>query len=109
MKTSEKALRQMLLEIALGVDPTSNTSGNDDKDIKSDRQGVVPVSPSLESPVQLSVQKPNIIDPEYTPVNKYELASACSSIAELVPDELVEEFYTSMKEMFKKVVGDDIV
>ena len=99
----------MLLEIALGVDQTSNVTGRDDKEIKSDRDGIVPVSPSLESPIQLSVQKPDITDPKYVPSNKYELATACSSIGELVPDNLVEDFYASVKEAFKKVVGDDII
>ena len=109
MKTKESVLRQMLLEIALGVDQTANTTGKDDKEISSDRKGIVPITPSLETPIQLSSQLPDISDPEFLPANKFELARAMSSMAELVPEELVEDFYKSMKETFEKVVGENIV
>jgi hypothetical protein len=109
MKTKESVLRQMLLEIALGVDQTANTNGKDDKDLKIARDGIVPITPSLETPIQLSSQLPNITDPEFVPSNKFELARAMSSMAELVPEDLVEEFYNSMKEKFKEIVGEEIV
>lgn len=109
MKTKESILRQMLLEIALGVDQTANSNGRDDKDIKTDRKGIVPVMPSLESPIQLSAQLPDISDPEYVPSNKLELGRALAGMSELVPEELVESFYDAVKNEFKKIVGEEIV
>lgn len=109
MKTKESVLRQMLLEIALGVDQTAGVTGRDDKDIKTDRKGIVPVTPSFESPVQLSQQQPDISDPEFVPANRIELARSLYSIGELVPDELVEDFYGKIRDVFEKVVGDQIV
>ena len=87
MKTKESALRQMLLELALAADPTANRTGKDDKQQKDVPRAAVPVSPSLESPVQLSIQKPPIQDPDYEPSNKKELSNALSAIGEMISDE----------------------
>jgi hypothetical protein len=108
MKTTEHTLRKMLLEIALGSDPSAGMSDRDDKATTIRRSSVVPISPSMESPVQLSVQSPPILDPEFCPANKIELARSLSSIGELVNDEAIEDFYTSVKELYKKMMGEEI-
>ena len=109
MKTKESVLRQMLLEIALGVDQTAGVTGKDDKETKTDRKGIIPVTPSFESPVQLSQQQLDISDPDFIPANRFELARALYSVGELTPDELVEKLYLKIKDVFEEIVGDEIV
>lgn len=108
MKTTENALRKMLLEIALGADPKAGVHKKDDKAQSFNRSSIVPVSPSLESPIQLSVQSPPILDPEFVPSNKIELARSLSAIGEIVNDEAVADFYQEVKKLYKNMMGDEI-
>lgn len=108
MKTKESALRQMLLELALAADPTANRTGKDDKQQKDVPRAAVPVSPSIESPVQLSIQKPPIQDPDYEPSNKKELSNALSTIGEMIADEHVGEFYKKVIELYTEFTGEEL-
>ncbi len=108
MKTTPNALRKMLLEIALGSDPTANKNGRDDKQHSVSTNVIIPVEPSIESPVQLSMQTPSIEDENYVPVNNLELARAVSKICELVPDPYVEDFYKKAKELYLEITGQKI-
>lgn len=109
MKTKESVLREMLLEIALGSDKNAPRTGKDDKEMGSDKKGtIVPISPSMQSPIQLSVQKIPIQDPKYSPKNKFELSRALAEIGELVPDDDVEKFYESVRQLYSKVSGEEI-
>lgn len=108
MKTTESALRKMLLEIALGGDPTAGVSGRDDKQTAASTNIIVPIEPSIESPVQLSSKTPAIEDESYVPSNNLELGRAISKIGELVPNEAVEEFYLKVKELYIKITGHEI-
>ena len=108
MKTTETALRKMLLEIALGADPSAGLHKRDDKASTFKRSSIVPVSPSLESPIQLSVQSPPILDPEFVPANRIELSRSLSAIGEIVNDEAVADFYNEVKKLYKNMMGDEI-
>jgi len=108
MKTNESALRQMLLELALAADPTANRTGKDDKQARDVPRAAVPVSPSIESPVQLSVKKPQIQDPDYRPVNKKELSIALSAIGEMISDEHVGEFYEEVIKLYTEFTGEEL-
>jgi len=108
MKTTESALRKMLLEIALGGDPTAGVSGRDDKQAGVSTSVIVPIEPSIESPIQLYSKTPAIEDEAYVPANNLELGRAISKIGELVPNEAVEEFYTKVKELYLKITGNEI-
>jgi hypothetical protein len=108
MKTTESTLRKMLLEIALGGDPTAGVSGRDDKQAGVSTNVIVPVEPSIESPIQLSSRTPAIEDESYAPSNNLELGRAISKIGELVPNEAVEEFYVKVKELYIKITGQEI-
>lgn len=108
MKTTESALRKMLLEIALGGDPTAGVSGRDDKQSGVSTNIIVPIEPSIESPVQLSSKTPAIEDESYAPANNIELARAIAKIGELVPNDAVEEFYMKVKELYIKTTGNEI-
>jgi hypothetical protein len=108
VKTKESALREMLLELALAADPTANRSGKDDKQQRDVPRAAVPVSPSLESPVQLSVQRPPIQDPKYEPVNNRELSSALSTLGEMISDEHVGEFYKEVIKLYTEFTGEEL-
>lgn len=108
MKTTESVLRNMLLEIALGGDPTAGVSGRDDKQSGVSTNVIVPIEPSIESPIQLSSKTPAVEDESYIPSNNIELGRAVSKIGELVPNEAVEEFYLKVKELYIKITGHEI-
>jgi hypothetical protein len=108
MKTTDSVLRKMLLEIALGGDPTAGVSGRDDKPARVSTNVIVPIEPSIESPIQLSSKTPAIEDESYVPANNLELGRAISKIGELVPNESVEEFYGKVKELYLAVTGQHI-
>ena len=98
----------MLLELALAADPTANRSGKDEKQMKDVPRAAVPVSPSIESSVQLSVQKPNIQDPNYKPSNKNELSIALSAIGEMISDEHAGEFYSQVIKLYTEFTGEEL-
>ena len=112
MKTSTRALKKMLLEIALGSDPTAGDSKRDEKVPKSEpTKTQVPVSPSLESPShQLSEKMPPIADAEFVPATKAELARAMHEIGMCIEDdqEAIEGFYTELKNLYSKFTGMEI-
>ena len=65
----------------------------------------LPVDPSPQAATQLSQQAPPIDDPEYTPVNKNELAAALSALAKELPDE--KDMIGNTYEKFRKFVDDN--
>ena len=65
----------------------------------------LPVDPAPQAATQLSQDLPPIDDPEYTPVNKVELASALSALAKELPDE--KEMIGNTYEKFRKFVDDN--
>lgn len=65
----------------------------------------LPVDPAPQAAVQLSQDVPPIDDPEYTPVNKVELAAALSALAKELPDE--KEMIGNTYEKFRKFVDDN--
>lgn len=108
MKTTENALRQVLLELALGSNK-ERVKNRDDKTIPPKSSDfIVPITPSIESAIQLSHTTPQISDPEYRPSNKKELMVAMSAIAELVEDRFVGDFYEEVKELYTNFTGNDI-
>ena len=64
----------------------------------------LPVDPAPQAATQLSQEIPPVDDPEYTPVNKSELASALSALAKELPDE--KEMIGSTYDKFRKFVDD---
>lgn len=74
-----------------------------------DQHSVIsPISPSIESPIQLSSETPPIHDPSWSPVNRIELSRAMSKIGEVVPDEDVGAFYEMVKNLFSETFGEEI-
>jgi hypothetical protein len=81
-------------------------------DLRAGNQAVIgdpaidlPVDPAPQAAAQLSQDIPPIEDPEYTPVNKVELAAALSALAKELPDE--REMIGTTYDKFRKFVDDN--
>ena len=62
----------------------------------------IPIIPVDQMATQLSQEKPPIEDKEYIPATREELSLAVKEIAMLVPDEQVEMFYRSTKDLLEQ-------
>lgn len=83
----ESVLRRALLETAIagGSSPreSSRTALSTD----------LPLVPSEQVSVQLTVDRPAVEDPEFMPANPVELGRACQVLASAIPREKVSDFY----------------
>ena len=84
-------------------------AGTIDGDAPADSDPVsgldLPVDPAPQAATQLSQEVPPVDDPEYTPINKVELASALSALAKELPDE--KEMIGNTYDKFRKFVDDN--
>ena len=112
MNVTDAALRNMLLELALGSSHDSGEegrAGKDEKEAPANRSKTAsPITPSLESSVQLSSQLPNIADEKYVPENQIELSKSLYAIGSLVKQDHIEKFYSSVKDLYTKITGETI-
>jgi len=102
MTTSESAIRSLMRE-ALATTPPVTDRGRDDKQFKTTVPSRLPIEPSDQVALQLSTQRPPVEDPEFTPANPAELGRALDSLASLVPDDRVEEFYRKFVALIDKI------
>jgi len=109
MIIDEKALRKLLREVAITGDSSPGRSGRDDKDTETTVPSPLPISPSLHSATQLSVERPPIEDPQYVPANRIELGRALQAVGETVPDRYVKQFYMMILKLYSKVPTEAIV
>jgi len=99
--TNTSALRAILRE-TLATTPPITQKGRDDKEFKSTVPSRLPVEPSDQVALQLSTQRPPVEDPDFEPANQEELGLAIKSLASLVPDSKVREFYRKFVSMIDK-------
>ena len=109
MIIEEKALRNLLREVAITGDATSGRSGRDDKDTATTLPNPLPISPSTHSSTQLSVERPPIEDPQYVPTNHIELGKALQALGETIPDRYAKEFYLLALKLYSRVPKDTVV
>jgi hypothetical protein len=102
MSTNKSAIRTILRE-ALATTPPITDRGRDDKQFKSTVPKRLPIEPSDQVALQLSTQRPPVEDPEFVPSNPEELGRALESLAMLVPDDRVEEFYRMFVSLIDKI------
>lgn len=115
MITKESSIRQIVLEIALGADPSAGTprngsrpKGKDDQHRGEERsEEKTLVSPSLHSSIQLSSDAPNVRDPQYCPASTQELSKAMYAVGELIDSSDVENFWKIVMSSYKKFIGED--
>ena len=73
----------------------------------------LPLDPVPQAAVQLSADLPPVDDPEYTPVNTQQLASALSALAQELPDktDMIEKTYEKFRDFVEdnKSVGVEVV
>lgn len=84
LKIKKSLLKKTLLETAIsgGID-------DDPLAIVSD----MPVSPSQHMSVQLTVDRPPIEDPKWSPAHPAELGLALQQYGEMIPADQVKKFY----------------
>jgi hypothetical protein len=111
MIIDEKALRSLLREVAVTGTPSSSAgrSGRDDKAVMTTIPTPLPVSPSMHSATQLSVERPPVEDPEYVPANKVELGRALQAVGETVPDKFIKEFYLMVLKLYGRIPKENVV
>ena len=64
----------------------------------------IPIEPREEMAVQLSVEKPPVEDPDYSPTSRPDLAVAASAITDEVPDDQVKYFYQGLHKLLDLAV-----
>jgi hypothetical protein len=66
----------------------------------------LPLSPSDRMSTQLDVERPPVEDPEYVPSNSKELGFALQALAEMVPNDQVEQAYTEFQQVIEKLEAE---
>lgn len=66
-----------------------------------------PVLPDAQVGIQLSADQVPVADPDFLPVNKQQLKRAASQIADAVPPEKVQKYYSGLKKLLRKTSEND--
>jgi hypothetical protein len=66
-----------------------------------------PVMPDAQIPMQLSVERLPVENPDFLPVNKRQLNQVSSQIADAVPPDKVQNFYSGLKKLLRKTAEND--
>lgn len=66
----------------------------------------LPLSPSDRMSTQLDIERPPVEDPEYVPSNSKELGFALQALAEMVPNDQVEQAYTEFQQVIEKLEAE---
>jgi len=67
---------------------------------------MLPLSPSDRMSTQLDVERPPVEDPEYIPANSKELGFALQALAEMVPDDQVDQAYSEFQRVIEKLESE---
>lgn len=83
--TTKSAIKSIMSEILFNsADSNSSLTIPDE----------LPVFPSDQMAMQLSIQRPPVEDPEFVPSSQEELGRAITALSALIPDDKVQEVYT---------------
>lgn len=96
IKIKKELLKKTLLEAAI-----SGEIEEEPLTLVSD----MPVSPSQHMSVQLSVERPPIEDPQWSPAHPAELGLALQQYGEMVPSDQVQQFYLDFLQFLKSHVA----
>ena len=110
------ALRKLIKEediknykhIDYGIYDQPHLSGEEDE-LRDDQEGKESkeIMPSPEASMQMSVNVPDVGNPEYVPQSVKELQRAAFTVAEKVPDSQLTIFYRGIIDLLEKAIDQD--
>lgn len=114
-KRIRSALRKLIKEdvknykhIDYGIYDQPHLSGEEDE-LRDDKEGdeSKEIMPSPEASMQMSVNVPDVGNPEYVPQSGKELQRAVFAMAEKVPDTQIRTFYRGVMDLLEKSIDQD--
>ena len=66
-----------------------------------------PVLPDAQVAAQLGASKVPVEDPDFLPVNKNQLKSAASQMADAIPPEKIQKYYSGLKKLLRKSAKEE--
>jgi AcrR family transcriptional regulator len=66
-----------------------------------------PIVPLEQVSTQLTVERPPVDDPEFTPTGRRELEASAAELAKMVPDDMSSKFYKRVHDLVEEMLDDE--